>query len=135
MKKQRFRLVLAATATIALASCNGPSTPGDAVGAKVMRTLLDQSGAGAKLVSFKKTQGREVKNGGGEAYEFMYEAEIQFPQGYEAKCVDEKERGQCAYLGLDADQTFKKNEVLKTEGTLHFVKNAKGWLAEDKQEY
>lgn len=135
MNKQRLLLVLATGVTLALASCNAGGPPGDATGAKVLRNLLDQNGVGAKIVSFKKTLGREVKNGGGEAFEFMYEAEVQFPEGYEAKCADEKLRGKCAFLGLDADQTFKKDEVLRSDGTLHFFKNDKGWLAEDKNAY
>jgi hypothetical protein len=86
-------------------------------------------------VSFKTVQGREVKNAGGEAYELMFEAEVQFPQPFEAKCTEEKVRGKCAFLGLDADQDFKANEVHKSEGTLHFVKTEKGWLAEDNAAY
>ena len=135
MKIQSVRLALATIATIALASCGGDRQPGDAAGAKVLRNLLDKNAVAAKLVSFKKTNGREVTNAGGDAYEFWYEAELQFPEGYEAKCADEKERGTCAFLGLAANQTFSKNEVLKSEGTLHFVKTGNGWLAEDKNSY
>lgn len=134
MSKVTFGLTVAVA--LALAACDGSGrAPGDAVGAKVLRNLLESSGTGAKLVSVKKTDGREVKNGGGEAYEFLYEIEVQFPDGYQAKCAYEKERGACAYLGLDADQNFQKNELLKSEGTLHFVKTEKGWLAEDKNTY
>jgi hypothetical protein len=65
----------------------------------------------------------------------MYEAEIQFPEGFEAKCADERERGKCAFLGIDDDRTFAKAEVHTSEGTLHFVKSEKGWMAEDNQAY
>ncbi len=135
MAIRSVRLFLAALAALAVASCSGAREPGDATGAKVLRNLLDKNAVGAKLVSFKKTNGRQVSNAGGDAYEFWYEAELQFPDGFEAKCADEKERGTCAFLGLGADQTFAKNEVLKSEGTLHFVKKGDGWLAEDKNSY
>jgi hypothetical protein len=110
MTKSCLKFAFAALAAVALASCGGNKTPGDAAGAKVMRNLLDKSGVNAKLVSFKTVQGREVKNAGGEAYELMFEAEVQFPQP-------------------------KANEVHKSEGTLHFVKTEKGWLAEDNAAY
>jgi len=64
-----------------------------------------------------------------------YESEIQFPDGYEAKCAEEKERGPCALLGIAADQTFQKNEILKSEGSLHFSKTGKGWAARTKNDY
>jgi hypothetical protein len=60
---------------------------------------------------------------------------VQFPEAYEAVCADEKERGRCAYLGLAQDQSFKKGEVLKSEGTLHFVRSDKGWIGEDQSAY
>jgi hypothetical protein len=134
MKNNGIRLVLTLAAAVALASC-GDHMPGDATGAKVLRNLLDTNGVSGKLVSFKKVQGREMKKGDVDAYEFMYEAEIQFPEGLDAKCADEKVRGKCAFLGLDADQSFAKNEVWRSEGTLHFLKTEKGWQAEDKNAY
>lgn len=134
MKKNGVRLSLVLASALALAAC-GDHQPGDATGAKVLRNLLEKNGVAAKLVSFKKVQGREVKNSGGEAYELMYEAEVQFPEGFDAKCADERERGVCAFLGLDADQNFKKSEILRSEGTLHFVRKEKSWLAEDKNAY
>jgi hypothetical protein len=134
MRKQGLFVVLAALAALTLAGC-GDQTPGDATGAKVLRNLLDKQGVGAKLVSFKKTQGREVKRPDAQAYEFWYEAELQFPEDLDTKCQDEKERGKCAYLGLTADQSFKKGEVLRSEGTLNFVKTEKGWVGEDNVAY
>lgn len=134
MKKCHVAFAFAGLAAAMLAGCTG-GTPGDAAGAKVLRNLLAKAQVNAQLVSFKKTQGREVHNGGGDAFEYWYEAEVSFPDGYDAKCAEEKVRGQCAYLGLGSDQSFKKGEVLKTEGTLNFVKNDKGWLAEDENTY
>lgn len=137
MPKIAIRLGAVALAAFLLTGCDGTGkAPGEAAGAKVLRNLLEAPGAGgARLVSVKKTEGREVKNGGGQAYEFLYEIEVAFPEGYEAKCASERERGVCAYLGLAADQTFRRNEMLKSEGTLHFVKTEKGWLGEDKNIY
>ncbi len=133
-----FRFVLGLVAglsvSLALSAC-GEHMPGDATGAKVLRSLLEKNGVDAKLVSFKKVQGREVKRENIDAYELMYEAEIQFPAGFEAKCADERERGKCAFLGLDDDRTFAKSEVHTSEGTLHFVKSEKGWMAEDNNAY
>ncbi len=83
----------------------------------------------------QKTQGREAHIGTQDVYEYWYESEIQFPDGYEAKCAEEKERGPCALLGIAADQSFQKNEILKSEGSLHFSKTEKGWAAEDKSDY
>ncbi len=134
MRIQAVSIAIAAVAGLMLAGC-GSSEPGDATGAKVLRNLLEQTGVGAKLVSFKKTQGREVKTPSADAYEFWYEAELQFPDDLEAKCSDEKERGKCAYLGLSTDQSFKKGEVWKSEGTLNFVKSDKGWVGEDNKTY
>ncbi|MBG0795829.1 hypothetical protein IYY11_20935 [Methylocystis sp. H62] len=134
----RFRFVLGLVAgvsiTLTLSAC-GDHMPGDATGAKVLRNLLEKNGVDAKLVSFKKVQGREVKRENVDAYELMYEAEILFPEGFEAKCADERERGTCAFLGLDNDRTFTKAEVHTSEGTLHFVKSEKGWMAEDSNAY
>lgn len=136
--KSRFRFVLGLVAgvsiTLTLSAC-GDHMPGDATGAKVLRNLLEKNGVDAKLVSFKKVQGREVKRENVDAYELMYEAEILFPEGFEAKCADERERGTCAFLGLDNDRTFTKAEVHTSEGTLHFVKSEKGWMAEDSNAY
>jgi hypothetical protein len=134
MRKQGLFLTLATIAALALAGC-ADKAPGDATGAKVLRNLLDKNGVGAKLVSFKKTQGREVKRSDAQAYEFWYEAELQFPEDLDAKCSDEKDRGTCAYLGLSSDRSFKKGEVLTSEGTLNFVKTDKGWVGEDKVAY
>jgi len=134
MRKQGFFVVLAALGSLTLAGC-GDQIPGDATGAKVLRNLLDKHGVGAKLVSFKKTQGREVKRPDAQAYEFWYEAELQFPEDLDAKCQDEKERGKCAYLGLSSDRSFKKGEVHNSEGTLNFVKTEKGWVGEDNVAY
>ena len=117
-----------------LAAC-GDRQPGDATGAKVLRNILQKSGVAAEIVSFKKTNGRDVKRENVEAFELMYEAEIQFPEGLEAKCANERERGKCAFLGIDEDRTFAKSEVLTSEGTLHFVKTEKGWMAEDNNAY
>jgi hypothetical protein len=130
-----MRGLLLAVAAIGLAGCNGHREPNDAVGAKVLRNLLSKQGVGAKLISFKKVDGREIKTPSTEAYELWYEAEVQFPEDYEAACADEKERGRCAYLGLVQDQSFKKGEVLKSEGTLHFVRSDKGWVGEDQNAY
>lgn len=137
MNMRGLRLSLAALALAALAGCSGGGgrEPGDATGAKVLRNLLSKQGVTAKLISFKKTQGRDLKTANAEAYELWYEAEIQFPEGYEANCARETVRGRCAYLSLTQDQNFKKGEVLKSEGTLHFVKSDKGWLGEDENAY
>lgn len=134
MRKQGLFVMLAALGALTLAGC-GDQIPGDATGAKVLRNLLDKHGVGAKLVSFKKTEGREVKRPDAQAYELWYEAELQFPEDLDAKCQEEKERGKCAYLGLSSDQNFKKGEVLKSEGTLNFVKTEKGWVGEDSVAY
>ncbi|MGA8170151.1 MAG: hypothetical protein WB816_04865 [Methylocystis sp.] len=130
-----MKLTLALAAAVALASCGGTHEPGDAAGAKVLRNLFEHAGVPAHIVSFKKTQGREAHIGAQDVYEYWYESEIQFPEGYEAKCADEKDRGPCALLGIAADQTFQKNEILKSEGSLHFSKTEKGWAAEDKNNY
>lgn len=121
-------------AALALTGCSDHQ-PGDATGAKVLRNILEKSGVDAKIVSFKKVNSREVKRDNMSAYELMYEAEVQFPEGFEAKCRDEKERGKCAFLGIDEDRTFAKSEVHTSEGTLHFVKTDKGWQAEDNNVY
>jgi hypothetical protein len=134
MRKHGVFIAIGLMAVLALGGC-GDGTPGDAAGAKVLRNLLEKTHVGAKLVSFKKTQGREVKTPDVNAYEFWYEAELQFPEDLDAKCGDEKERGKCAYLGLSTDQSFKKGEVWKSEGTLNFVKTEKGWIGEDHNAY
>jgi len=134
MKIRNLRLYFGLAAAIALAGC-GDHQPGDATGAKVLRNILEKSGVDAKIVSFKKVNAREVTRDKLSAFELMYEAEIQFPEGFEAKCREEKERGKCAFLGIDEDRTFAKNEVHTSEGTLHFVKTEKGWMAEDNNTY
>jgi hypothetical protein len=131
---RNLRLFLGLTAALALAGC-GDHMPGDATGAKVLRNILEKNGVDAKIVSFKKVNTREVKRDKVEAFELLYEAEIQFPEGFEAKCQNEQERGKCAFLGIDEDRTFAKSEVHTSEGTLHFVKTEKGWLAEDNNAY
>jgi hypothetical protein len=135
MNKPMMNMTLALAATFLLAACGGDHEPGDAAGARVLRNLFERSGVPANIVSFKKTQGRAAHIGAQDVYEYWYESEIQFPQGYEAKCANEKERGPCALLGIVADQTFQKNEILKSEGSLHFSKIEKGWAAEDKSAY
>ncbi len=127
-------LFTALAAALTLAAC-GDHQPGDATGAKVLRNILEKNGVDAKIVSFKKVNAREVKRDNISAFELMYEAEVQFPGGFEAKCREEKERGKCAFLGIDEDRTFSKSEVHTSEGTLHFVKTEKGWLAEDNNAY
>ena len=134
MNKITARLGLVVAACLGLAAC-GDHLPGDATSAKVLRNILEKNGVDAKIVSFKKVQGREVKRENIDAYEVMYEAEIQFPEGFEAKCREERERGKCAFLGIDEDRTFAKSEVHTSEGTLHFIKTDKGWVAEDNNAY
>lgn len=134
MNNVTARLGLVVAACLGLAAC-GDHLPGDATSAKVLRNILEKNGVDAKIVSFKKVQGREVKRENIDAYEVMYEAEIQFPEGFEAKCREERERGKCAFLGIDEDRTFAKSEVHTSEGTLHFIKTDKGWVAEDNNAY
>lgn len=134
MTSLNARLIVALAGALALAGC-GDHMPGDATGAKVLRNILEKSGVDAKIVSFKKVNAREVKRENVDALELMYEAEIQFPEGFEARCRDERERGKCAFLGIDEDRTFAKSEVHTSEGTLHFVKTEKGWMAEDNNAY
>lgn len=134
MFNRNMRLLTALAAALTLAAC-GDHQPGDATGAKVLRNILEKNGVDAKIVSFKKVNAREVKRDSINAFELMYQAEVQFPEGFEAKCREEKERGKCAFLGIDEDRTFAKSEVHTSEGTLHFVKTEKGWLAEDNNAY
>ena len=91
----------------------------------------------ASIGRLLKARGLKVGNlGDTDVYEFQYEAELQFPDGYEAKCSDEKERGPCAALGLATDRTFQKNEIWRGEGMLHFSGTQKGgWVGEDGQTY
>jgi len=135
MNKPMMKMTLALAATVLLAACGGDHEPGDAAGAKVLRNLFERSSVPARIVSFKKTQGRAAHIGTEDVYQYWYESEVQFPDGYEAKCANEKERGPCALLGIAVDQTFQKNEILKSEGSLHFSKTEKGWAAEDKNAY
>jgi hypothetical protein len=135
MNKPMMKIALALAAVFALAACGGSRELGDAAGARVLRNLFERSGVPAHIVSFKKTQGREAHIGSEDVYQYWYESEIQFPDGYDAKCANEKDRGPCALLGIAADQTFQKNEILKSEGSLHFSKTEKGWAAEDKNAY
>jgi len=136
MKKSTSSLGLALLCAALLSACNGARDPGDADGAKVLRNLFERSSVPAKIVSFKKTQGRGAHVGGADVYEYWYESEVQFPEGFEAKCADEKDRGPCALLGIVADQKFVKNEILKSEGSLHFSRTPKGeWGAEDGKTY
>lgn len=135
MFKKITRLGVAAAAALTLGACGGDHLPGDATGAKVLRNILEKNGVTAKIVSFKKVSGKELKREKIDAYEVMYEAEVQFPEGFEAKCRDERERGKCAFLGIDEDRTFAKSEIHTSEGTLHFLKTEKGWMAEDNNTY
>ena len=134
--KARFALSLVVVAAACLSACNGNGEPGDAMGAKVLRNVLESAKVPAKLVSFKKTSGRAAHIGNADVYEYQYQAELLFPDGYEAKCADEKERGPCAALGLAGDRTFQKNEVWTGEGMLHFTGTQNGgWIGEDGQAY
>jgi hypothetical protein len=135
MRMRGLGLALAGVVALALAGCSGGREPNDAIGAKVLRNLLSKQGVGGKLISFRKTDGRALKTPSAEAYELWYEAEVQFPEAYEANCADERSRGRCAYLGLAQNQSFQKGEVLKAEGTLHFVRSDKGWVGEDASAY
>ncbi len=127
--------VAGAALILALGACGGTREPNDAAGAKVLRNMFESAAVPARIVSFKKTQGRAAHIGNDDVYEYWYESEIQFPDGYDAKCANEKERGACALMGLATDQSFQKNEILKSEGSLHFSKTDQGWLAEDKNAY
>ena len=137
MHRTVLRVSLALAVGVSAAACNSPDRePGDAAGAKVLRTLFERSNVPARIVSFKKTQGRAAHLAEADVYEYWYESEIQFPDGFDAKCANEKDRGPCALLGLATDQTFKKNEILKSEGSLHFTKGQKGgWTGEDNNSY
>ena len=134
MVKKYVPSTVALALMLLLSGC-GDHLPGDATGAKVLRNILEKNGIQAKIVSFKKVQGREVKHDATNAFELMYEAEVQFPEGFDAKCREEKERGTCAFLGIGDDRTFAKSEIFNSEGTLHFVKSDKGWTAEDNNVY
>ena len=134
MHKLKVKVALAAAALTLLAGC-GASEPNDAAGLKVLRTIFERAHVPANIISFKKTMGRAATTRDGDVYEYWYESEVQFPEGFEAKCADEKERGACALLGVVSDQSFKKNEILRSEGSLHFAKSEKGWVGEDNNTY
>lgn len=134
MIQGQVRVALALAGVLALSACS-PSEPNDAAGLKVLRNIFERAHVPANIVSFKKTMGRAATTREGEVYEYWYESEVQFPDGYDAKCAEEKERGACALLGVVTDQSFKKNEVVKSEGSLHFSKTEKGWVGEDKNSY
>ncbi|HYA81382.1 MAG TPA: hypothetical protein VED87_10665 [Methylocystis sp.] len=133
MNQLKVRVALVA-AVVSLSGC-GPSEPNDAAGLNVLRTMFERAHVPVKILSFKKTMGRSAKTPSGDVYEYWYESDVQFPQGFEAKCADEKERGACALLGVVSDQTFGKNEVVRSEGSLHFAKSEKGWVGEDDNTY
>ncbi len=136
MNKPIVSLALAVAAAVLVSACNPDREPGEAAGAKVLRNLFERSKAPARIVSFKKTLGRAAHLASGDVYEYWYESEVMFPEGYDAKCADEKERGVCALLGLATDQSFRKNEVWRSEGSLHFAKDGKGsWTGEDNNAY
>ncbi|HMK89888.1 MAG TPA: hypothetical protein VK446_09695 [Methylocystis sp.] len=130
----KVKLAAAAAALAALAGC-GSGEPNDAAGLSVLRNMLVQAQVPANVVSFRKTMGRAANTRDGDVYEYWYESDVQFPEGYEAKCAEEKERGACALLGVVADRTFKKNETVHSEGSLFFAKSDKGWVGEDKKAY
>jgi hypothetical protein len=134
MNKRKVRVALA-VASLAMFSACSPSEPNDAAGLKVLRNIFERAHIPANIVSFKKTMGRPATTRGGEVYEYWYESEVLFPDGFDAKCADEKERGVCALLGVASDQSFGKNEVLRSEGSLHFAKTEKGWVGEDQNAY
>ena len=129
------KYALALMAALLLCGCGADREPSDAVGAKVLRNLFERAKVPAQIVSFKKTQGRAAHVADADVYEYWYESEIQFPEGFDASCAHEKDRGPCALLGIASDQTFKKNEILRSEGSLHFTKSAKGWTGEDSNSY
>jgi hypothetical protein len=131
MSHARVKVALLAAA---LTGC-GASEPNDAAGMKVLKNMFDRLHVPVNIVSFKKTMGRATPTRAGEVYEYWYESDVQFPEGFEARCAEERERGACALLGVVADQNFKKNEVLRSEGSLHFAKSDKGWVGEDKNAY
>jgi hypothetical protein len=134
MNQLKVRVALVA-ALVSLSGC-GQSEPNDAAGLNVLRTMFERAHVPAKILSFKKTMGRAAKTPGGDVYEYWYESDIQFPEGFEARCAEEKERGgACSLLGVVSDQTFRKNEVLRSEGSLHFAKSEKGWVGEDNNTY
>lgn len=134
MNQGKMKVALAAAGLLALSACS-PSEPGDAAGLKVLRNVFERAHVPVNIVSFKKIMGRAAMTHDGEVYEYWYESDVQFPDGYEAKCGAEKERGACALLGVASDRSFKKNEIVKSEGSLHFAKTEKGWVGEDKNAY
>jgi hypothetical protein len=135
MIKRGLLLAVATAAAIGLAGCTGDREPSEAAGAKVLRNLLSKEGLAVKVTSFKTLKARGVKTQGAEAFEIWYAAEFEFPEPFEASCVNEVKRGRCTYLGLIDDKSFKKGEMHASEGTLHFVRSDKGWVGEDQNVY
>jgi len=85
------------------------------------------------IVSFKKTRdARRISER--RTFTNIGTSRNQFPDGYDAKCAEEKERPLRAARNRRGSDV-PENEILKSEGSLHFSKTGKGWAAEDKNDY
>ncbi len=77
-----------------------------------------------KLISFLKINGRKGESAGRKYYEVEYEAELEFLENYQPA------------MGLmDGMLKYKKGDVKKIRGWLHFEETEKGWRGEDGNVY
>jgi len=110
--------------------------PSENDGRKAFKSMISSK---AKILSFKKTNGKKYEFGGAKYYEMFYEAEIVYPEGLNTQCLEKnlptvyafgkpigKDRSRC--IGLFGIKTRDIGEKEKLSGSIAFEKTENGWI-------
>jgi len=131
MNKPMIKIAAAIMTTLLLTACGGDREPTTPSAPKCCETCSNAPAFGQDRI-LQKTQGRAAHIGDSDVYDIGTNPKIQFPEGYEAKCAYEKERGACALLGLAADQAFQKERNPQKRGVAAFSKSERAGRAKTR---
>ena len=87
-----------------------------------------------RIVYFRKSDGLASLKDGVKRYQLMYEAQLEYPDGNHAYCVDGSysERGMeslnCLFTDSNAQAVGAKQDL---RGSVSFVKSERGWQSEN----
>jgi len=110
-----------------LIGCFGVSSPTESDARAVLENQLGKSfqDGTIKIKSFKKVNGLLREFGGAKIYTLEYEAEIEYPNGINTKCISKNGK----FMGWDCWQkeTHEIGEKVKMHDEITFTLKEKGW--------
>lgn len=120
---------LAVSVGMAAIGCSG-GTPSDAEAKAVWENLNRNALANGDIVlkSFTKTNGRSEGMAGQEYYSYWYAAEVEYPEGLNAKCIGLAEAADLSCMMVNKDDMLRPGASRTQSGQYNFFKTERGWV-------